>query len=240
MFLSQGNAPECRPKRRLDKRLKNSCFWPTDLKNGFDVNKERLHRIPKMTTPEHTFKDRPWPITIVEINAPHVPPMREPTEPPLRTFEDVWEKDARWLLGPNVLASIVEHLRGKSLDASFQGHTLQISVPLPNVHDEISSSSRSILWTIPEELRSIFQECLYEIGRCTGDAEALLDLMNSDQKMWEANQATMAFVKSWLRTREDERKAHRWPELWMIAARVFGLHPFALPKPAFHCQDLDN
>jgi hypothetical protein len=25
----------------------------TDLKNGFDVNKERLHRIPKMTTPDH-------------------------------------------------------------------------------------------------------------------------------------------------------------------------------------------
>lgn len=75
-----------------------------------------------------------------------------------QTFEGVWEKEAKWISGPQILGDIVDQLRGKSLVARYEdgGHALQIRLPLPVVKDESGEEEYQAIYAVPEKIRSAF------------------------------------------------------------------------------------
>lgn len=75
-----------------------------------------------------------------------------------QTYEDIWERDGRWLMGRRMLADIVNHWRDNELLIANDPATsaVNISPSLPTMRDEISGEDRSIYEWIPEELRALF------------------------------------------------------------------------------------
>lgn len=69
-------------------------------------------------------------------------------------FSEKWERDGHWLLGRTILSTIIEYLKGKSVIAEFDDddrkECITVSLPLPEIRDEISGEMRSIYWMVPE------------------------------------------------------------------------------------------
>ena len=75
------------------------------------------------------------------------------------SFEHIWEKDAQWLMGRQILSDILKHLEGKSLRCVFDDYgSATIGVPFPTVKDEISGTMVPIYYMIPQELLGVFLE----------------------------------------------------------------------------------
>ena len=147
----------------------------------------------------------------------------------MKTYSEIWEQNGRWLTGPNLLASIVEFLKGKSVIAIFGDNpsAVTITLPLPEIRDEISGEMVSIFWMVPEEQRKTFLfACDNILSRRGGDATIIRHTFLEGHP-FPATAMLLAQINNELMRLE---RRGGW-ELWKVAAVEFGLNPYALPRP---------
>jgi hypothetical protein len=114
---------------------------------------------------------------------------------------------------------------------SLNPSSINVSLPLPEVRNEIDGEMVSIFWAIPEELRSIFDE---RVSRILGSRMADVEEIGPAFLRQQVTPFMMASLNNAFLNKERERHARNDDdELWKIAAEEFGLHPFALPFPLF-------
>jgi hypothetical protein len=143
----------------------------------------------------------------------------------MATFEEVWERDARWLSGPHILGQIIEHLRTRAIivrQDEVDPSRLIVELPLPEVKNEVNGEMAPISWIIPEELRGIFFEKCNEILEYR-----VSDVAEIKQKyLCQAlTPMTIAAINSDLLAMEHERNARGNNSLWAVAAARFGIYP---------------
>ena len=152
-------------------------------------------------------------------------------------FADIWEPDGAWLLGRNILSDIVRFLQGKCLAVQLNGSSLDISIPLPTIRTKISppymrtgSEEQSIYWSIPPELRSLFEDKCREIV----DSQPFWDhaFMNSFLGR-VATPVLLTQAQHHIRAFEEEAASRSNFPLWKCAAVAFGLEWWNLAPPAF-------
>lgn len=188
-----------------------------------------------MTIPISSFVN----VEIVETPEP----VREPPERlPFVSYEQRFERDGRWLLGPRVLAKICRHIRGKSIVAGFDAgdsYSLILSLPeFPTIRDEVTADYVDIYYAIPEELRTLVDNCCTEVLYYrSNDLEAL-----KEQFIFAPmRNATVVSANALLQQLENERVVRgdpRDPPLWMCLAERFGFENAyivdVVPEP-FRC-----
>lgn len=152
----------------------------------------------------------------------------------METFADIWERDARWIAGPGLLAMIVEHLQGRSVEAhrrSGDNNALDVGLPVPLVRDAVSGNLVSVACFIPDELNSVYESRVDKIlQRRLPDVRACsLVALGAENTPLTLNNFNAALLRL-----EQERMARgSGDELWRVAAEEFGLNPYALPTPLF-------
>lgn len=157
---------------------------------------------------------------------------------PTAPFADVWERDGvRWLMGPMILADVVRYLNDRAPMVVFptpwaasQGR-IDMIIPLPDLRDFISGEMQSVVYAIPEELRTRFLKiCDRVLGHFRSDAEALiLRLSGSPLDRFTIHRANV-LLRGWENERltEDSQNC-----LYKVAAAHFGLNWSFLPGRAF-------
>lgn len=140
-----------------------------------------------------------------------------------RTFDEIWEKDAKWLSGPQILSMIVDDFRGKSLIATIDKNdpsTISIGLPLPTIETPHGSRVYKATLMIPDELRSVFQQCLDEI------------LLNNEPRIkvctdryigMRVDERIIAQINEDFRAMERDNEAMGAQTLVDMAERAFGL-----------------
>jgi hypothetical protein len=143
---------------------------------------------------------------------------------PFLPYEEIWEKEARWLGGRWVLPEIVRHLRGRGLEVDLDNRrplSLMVTLPLPQAKDEVSGRMVCIDEFIPEELKRIFAECtVLVLQERLRYISLLLDRFKGlpvDRTLIEAINAELAAIEREIEERDE-------PPLWELAAWAFGLH----------------
>jgi hypothetical protein len=140
-----------------------------------------------------------------------------------KTFSEIWEKEAKWLSGPQILSLIVDEFRGKSLIIAVNKDKpsgLIVSLPLETVKTASGKDMYKAMFMIPEPLRDIFQQCLndiiqnnaHRIRYCT---DRYIGLVVNDRLIAEINQD--------LRNLERDNELEGAQTLVDIAERAFGL-----------------
>ncbi|HEX2753742.1 MAG TPA: hypothetical protein VHP34_11680 [Alphaproteobacteria bacterium] len=147
------------------------------------------------------------------------------------TFEEIFEQDAKWLLGRHVLTDIVNYIKGRPLIAiadTSDRSKINIEIPLPSVIDELSGEHVSILYTIPPELIGILLDRLNEaMSAYLGDGgKQMLNVY-----IRSANtQYTLTSIQNELSMIERSRQAIGEGELWQVVADHIGIQRiFQLP-----------
>jgi hypothetical protein len=142
----------------------------------------------------------------------------------LMTFEQIFEKDARWLMGQSLITDVVRFIKDKPLAADIDPNNpteLYVHMPLPTVRDEVSGEEASILCMVPEELREIFLDRLNEaaVTYLGGSGRLMLyGYMNS-----ATTDFTVSRVRADLMRFEQERQARGEGELWEVVANYLGM-----------------
>ncbi len=170
------------------------------------------------------------------------PPMLE--SPVLRVlppiiFEERFERNGKWLLGPNIIASIVRHTRGKSLIARFdRPYQLTITLPkLPTVLNEINNKYVDIFWSIPEELRPTFETCCLEVCSVLADE---IDHIKAEFINTAATAINLSGANMILRNFENRRIAAGDSALWQILSECCGINPLValgISKPFINMHE---
>jgi hypothetical protein len=146
-------------------------------------------------------------------------------------YEDIWERDGKWVMGRGLLADVVLHLmRGKGLHVEVNAAGVaQVTLPLPTVLDEITGTRVSVVRAIPEELREIFNR------RCQLVLDARRDQVIERLAKFQERVATpLAIAQMNAELSDLETNAIRRDDvqLWQLAALAFGLHPYCMPIAA--------
>lgn len=134
-------------------------------------------------------------------------------------FEQIWERDAKWLMGPEILGQIVVFLRSNHLEVIQDTYnSVTISLPLPTVHDEISGKEVSIYWMVPQELRDIFED------RCASIVMRYVQPDELNQFLGlQLNEVNMNRLRGMLWQKQNEVLSESGLELWQVARQEFGL-----------------
>jgi hypothetical protein len=165
-----------------------------------------------------------------------------PERLPFVSFEERFEQEGKWLLGPMILAKICRHMEGRSLVVMpdpGQHNRLLASLPeLPKVRNELNGEMTNIYWTIPEELRSKFEVCCTEaMGYRANDVMLLGDRI---LPCVVADQASAHRANAILNEFENTRIAMgdpNDPPLWECLAERFGLTPLVVHTMAEPFKD---
>lgn len=175
------------------------------------------------------------PLVLVKIDIQEAPRPAAPKLLPFIPFAERFEGDGQWLMGRMIAAQVCRHMQGMSVIATLDHSRALISLPeLPTVYNEIDRKLVSIYWTIPEELRALFNECLNEaLTYRTNDME----LLAGQTLGCHANQTSVHQANAILRDYENSRIALNNPTdppLSECLADRFGLNPgefLTLPYP---------
>lgn len=155
--------------------------------------------------------------------------------PPRQTFAEIWERDARWLLGPGLLGDVIEHLRGRApiiVPDDRDPSSATVTLPLPWVRDAVTGNLLSVYFAVPEELRPIFAERCSLVVRDWYGPEADR-VMHQHALRMQNTAANHERINGMLQHIERERMARgEDAELWEIAANRFGFSRWSLPQPA--------
>ncbi len=158
-------------------------------------------------------------------------PSEEDCDPtPTRSFSEIWEQDAQWLMGPGLLSDVVHFLKGKSMAARMDPgrNAMDVFVPLPTVLDAISGERVQVDAAIPEALQPIFADCIGRIASVRlPDLELLRPLLYTAM-----TRHLLVDAGAILQDRERRRECCGRGELWKVAAAEFGFNPHILPRPA--------
>lgn len=146
---------------------------------------------------------------------------------PISTYEEVFERDAKWMTGRRLLSDIVGYIKGKPLAVNRRSKTeVSVEIPLPMVRDEISGEFVGIALMVPPELSGIFGGRLNEAMRDylgEGGVTLLEGYLHSPMEP-----STIRDMQSSLLRIERDRQASGEGELWQVVAEHFGLEPFAI------------
>lgn len=138
-------------------------------------------------------------------------------------YEEIFEREARWLMGPRLLTDVVNYLKGKCLVAERvpgNPNACNIIVPLPTIQNDLTGEEVSIAEMVPLELLRTFWGCLNEaISDYLGDA----GLQELSQYIGQPNTMfAMSNIQTILRDMEYKRRAE--DELWAVVAKHFGIY----------------
>ena len=152
----------------------------------------------------------------------------------MASFAEIWEQEARWLMGPGLLGDIIEHLRGRGPIAvrdPDDPNRVNLQIPLPTIRDEVTGNQVSIGLFVPEGLQTIFIDRCNLIMKNWYDEEA--DRVVRSNLGMAISDHTLARLTSELANIEQGRAYQAdEPTLWEIAADMFGFSRFTPPKPA--------
>jgi len=163
--------------------------------------------------------------TSVTVSSPDPPVLRVL---PAVTFEERFERDGRWLLGPQIIASVARHFRGKSMVAKRGGAIYEVTITLPEmpkVLNKIDDEYVDIFWSIPEELRTAFRTCYFEVFEVLADD---IDQVTAEFLGTSMTDFNIGNINAMLREFENRRTAIGEPQLWQIFAERCGIEPWAV------------
>lgn len=152
-----------------------------------------------------------------------------PERLPFIPFEERFEREGKWLLGPMILAKICRHIEGKSLvvvpDPSQHDRLLASLPELPKFRNELDGEMVSIYWAIPEELRAEFEVCCAEaMGYRANDVmllgERMLPCVADQASTHRANAILSEFETARIAMGDPND-----PPLWECLAERLGLTP---------------
>jgi hypothetical protein len=93
--------------------------------------------------------------TFVDVT-PMLPPTPEPVDPEFgASFEEIWEQDGRWFMGPAILSNIIDQCKEKSIFIKPSINRSGAIVCLPILETYIN--------LVPEELLIILSERIFKI-----------------------------------------------------------------------------
>lgn len=139
-----------------------------------------------------------------------------------QTFSEIWEKDAKWLSGKQILEDVADSLVGKSITAvitSVPGE-IALRLPLPMVNVGNGEHHYQLLYTVPEGLRPIMEERLQWL---------LSNYENVTQPIFQKYQGarldprTILSINNEFMQWERECLVNRYPALPNVARGIFGL-----------------
>jgi len=167
-------------------------------------------------------------LVCINVTAPATPSPAAPVRLPFVPYEEIFERNGRWLLGRKILAKICRHMCERSLavviDNGDPGRLL-VSLPeFPTVRNDIDGRDASIWWMIREELRPLVEERCWDALSAYryGDLEHLWGRLGGRA----SNASLVTEANSILAELEHARRARRDPadpELWECLADRFGL-----------------
>jgi len=145
-------------------------------------------------------------------------------------YPEIFERDGRWLMGPEMLGTIISYARGKAPKmtcAPESASTLIMAVPLPKLLDEVSGNQVDIIEFVPEELRqTVLQRLSIAVQKWLDeDTLARLNAFIDHQLTGHV----VAAIDQELLTAEHHRQARGHGELWECISIAFG---FGLMPPA--------
>lgn len=140
-------------------------------------------------------------------------------------FEKIWERDGRWIGGPDLLGKVVVFLRDKSVFAKrdeIDKSRLNIEIPLPEVRNEIDGRMVPIFLMVPEELQEIFMAKCHEVLLTRKpDVEEICHHF----LCMPVTELTIYSINSELAAKERNRRAAGGDDLSVEAAKAFGIFP---------------
>ena len=148
---------------------------------------------------------------------------------PVKSFEDIWEKDGKWMTGRAFLADIILFLKGKAPTAKIEGSKLIVAFPIIFVRDPGSSSFCFVSDIVPPELRPTFYAIWHETQ--FRYLRPILEGLHAHFWGYPANERTIAEINCMLLILEQKKEANREETMADVMASSFGLCPLALPCP---------
>jgi hypothetical protein len=151
---------------------------------------------------------------------------RTPSDPStsrLETYEEIWEKDAKWLSGREILGGVVNELKGKAIKVYIDENDTSIfraTLPLATISLAGKRNQFIALYAVPEELEEIFKDRLQMI---MNDQYPLLHEVASMFEGQRLDPSTIACVNEELQRRERLAAYENKPTLADHAAKYFGL-----------------
>lgn len=151
------------------------------------------------------------------------------------TFEEIFERDARWMSGRTVLGTILYHIKGKPMEPgkplSVVRHphiqsSISIEVPLPLVYDEVTGENVSILLALPPEVSGLVKDQL-DLAVSAYLGEDGRRMLTSFLRA-EVSRVTLQEIESNLQIIERDRRAQDRGQLWQVVAEYFGMPEFPL------------
>lgn len=148
------------------------------------------------------------------------------------TYAEIWERDARWLMGPGILSDIIHFQKTRGLIAIRNPRDqagITITFHTPDVLDATTLDRRNVYDIIVPELQSLYKaKCSEAIRGYVGiidiNLSKYLHESITDHLLYELT-AELAMI-------DRAREARRDDAFWMHLARTFGFNPLILPKPA--------
>lgn len=162
-----------------------------------------------------------------------------PSATPDVTFEQLFESNGKWVLGPPVLSAIIQGARGKAVTLSRTDEMDQLVASLPafpQVQDGMGEMV-DIYHMIPFELRDIFNKCCNDTLRYRE-----MDIQRVGEHILgrPVDNLTIDIGNSILQSCEQARITRddpEDPELWKLLARQLGFHWAFLPRPLIEPHD---
>lgn len=139
-----------------------------------------------------------------------------------QTFSEIWEQDAKWLSGKQILEDVADSLVGKSLTVvmtSVPGEIV-LCLPLPMVNVGNGERHYQLFYTVPKELRLIMEERLQLLFNNYKDIARLIF------KKYEGtglSSRTISSINNEFMQWERERLSNGYPALPNMARNIFGL-----------------
>lgn len=137
------------------------------------------------------------------------------------TFEEIWEQDAKWLMGREILSDIVVFLKDKSPIATFEENGVcQISLPLPTLKDVLTGNDVSIFYSVPSELSHLFEDRWSSVLQHRSE---FVEDLGSQYVGSMVDERTIVEINHKLHEHERTIRASRGPCIALLAAQAFGV-----------------
>jgi len=121
--------------------------------------------------------------------------------------------------GPQIIASIARHLRGKSMVAKRGGDIYEVTITLPEMPRVLNENDEYIdlSWCIPEEMRTVFRTCYSEVFEVLADE---IDQVKAKFLGTSITDFNIGNINAMLREFENRRTVIGESQLWQIFCRA--------------------